>query len=245
MKRIILLSIIICSLALALENTALNMRVPSGLEQKQLYFEIQHRIKGKIKSGSIGLGNGADVAVGLRYCVLKNIDINTSWIRDRKEYLIGASYKYYISKAMLKSQIDVQFFSYEKLPLPRRQNFFYLFSLQADPLGGKFSPLVNFGYDGYNQKFGLGLGGDLAFNFSFGPIESIGLIGEYYPVLDRDSISNGPKNTFAAGLKLNTYLHQFIFLAGNNYDIGPRRLMLGALNNDFHFGFVVNRFQMF
>jgi len=242
-KAVILLLIIICSSIFGLERTSFNLKVPSGLDAKQYYMDIIHRMRGN----NISVGQGANIALGLRYRAWNNIDVNAYWIKDNKEYNIGASYAYYLPKVMLRSQVDVNFFSYEKPPLSRRQNFFYNLSLQTEPFGKIFVPTVNVAYDGYNQKIGLGAGADFGFNLNIGPVESVNVIGEYFPVLNRDSLVNlnRPKNSFAFGLKFNTYQHQFMFMVHNNWEITSRRLMLGAPNNNLHFGFVMNRFQAF
>jgi hypothetical protein len=252
MKKIIILSVVLCSMIFALEPTSLNLQVPSGLEKNELYMDVVHRHKGliRINKGSVGIGEGANVGLNLRYRAWQNLDINAVYIRDNKEYAIGASYAYFIPQAMLRSQIGFQYFTYEKQPLARRRNFFYSLVLQTDPLLNKFIPTVNLAYDGYNQKVGLGIGANVEFRINLGPLDKLNLIGEYFPVLsgldeEEESDITGPTNSFAFGINFSSYRHQFIFLAGNNTDISSRRQMLGAVNNDFHFGFIVTRFQSF
>jgi len=79
-------------------------------------------------------------------------------------------------------------------------------------------------------------------------VDNISLLGEYYPVLDRDTASEklsqyiGDEDTFTFGLKFNTYGHQFIFLLANSDDIGLRGNSLGtAQDSHLHFGFNIQR----
>ena len=79
-------------------------------------------------------------------------------------------------------------------------------------------------------------------------MDDVSIIGEIYPVLDRDSASGnlekyiGEENAFAFGIKLDTYGHQFLFLLINSDDIGLRRTSLGAAKDShLRFGFNIQR----
>lgn len=246
MKKILIL-VLFGSSMFALERTSFNLKAPSALENHMWYCDIFHRMKGKfdIENGTLGIGSGANIGLGLRYRVWKSLDLSGLWIKDNKEYMIGAGYMYHLTQAKLRSQVDIQYFTYANANQSsgRSKNFFYTLLVQTDPLLKFFVPTVNLGYDGYNQKIGLGVGGDFQFNVTLGPIESISLTGEYFPMLDKEN--NNIKNSMAFGIKINTFMHQFMLLVQNSSVIGPRRMMLGAPNNDFHIGFVMNRFQLF
>lgn len=228
------------------EPDMLNLKVPSTLENTESVFIIRHRFYGKITEEPFntffGLDLGANIGLGIRYAILPKLEVNVSYTRIQKEYIIGASYAYYFPQVFMKTQIDIQFFTYEIQGIEeRRRNFFYGLSLQSEPILNTITPVANIGYDGYNERFGFGIGVDIGFDISLRPIRKMSIIGEYFPVVQRDIIINGSENSFAAGLKFETYGHHFILLVGNNSQIGTRRLMLGAETNDLFFGFNIHR----
>ncbi len=247
MKNIylIILLILLPQPLLSYENSMLNLEVPTNLEEGQSEFNVQHRFYGKIDEEPLdtflGLDLGANVSLGLRHLVRPQFEANVSYTRNQKEYIVGASYAYFFPEIFLRSQLDIQFFSYKKLGIDeRRQNIFYQIVLQSEPLSKRFTPVINAGYDGYNQRFGLGLGTGVSI------LEDLSIMGEYFPVLDRndDDLNKGiigQKNRFALGIMLKTYGHHFIFILGNGTEIGTRRLMLGTQSNDLHLGFNIQR----
>ena len=231
----------------SLEPSKINLRVPTGLEPKQMVLGIQHRFYGNLENEFLGINAGANTGISLRYLIRSKLEMNGSLVRNQKEYTIGAGYAFFIPQIWFKSQVSVEFFNYEKLGLPdsvstRRGNLFYSLALQSDPIINRIIPTINIAYDGYNQRLGLGAGIDFGFTFEIGPLEGMNIIGEYYPIINRDNDVNGSKNCFTAGLKFNTYGHHFLFLVGNTAEIGLRRFMLGANNNDLHLGFTIHRF---
>lgn len=252
-KLCLILLLFVAQISSGLEPAMLNLKVPSGLEKNQLVFGIQHRFYGKLTENPFGtffgLDAGANVGVNLRYSVWPRLDIYGSYTRWQKEFTLGAGYAYFIPR-LFRSQINIEYFNYEKLGLPdtiskRRRNFFYSFLLQGEPVVNQIRPTVNVGYDGYNQRFGLGLGLDVGFELEIGPIEGMNIIGEYFPIINQDTMVTGPKNSFAAGIKLNTYGHHFMLFIGNKSEIGTRRLMLGTHTNDLFLSFKIHRFLSF
>ncbi len=235
--------ILFCQNAFSLEPSKINLRVPTELESKQMVLGIQHRFYGTLKDDLLGMNAGANTGLNIRYLVWSKLEINGAFARYQKEYTIGAGYGFFIPQLWLKSQINVEFFNYEKMGLSnRRRNLFFSAALQTKPILKKIIPTINIAYDGYNQHIGLGAGLDVGFEFEIGPLEGMNIIAEYFPIMNRDNDVNGPKNSFTTGLKFNTYGHHFIFLVGNTSEIGIRRLMLGANNNNLHLGFTIHRF---
>jgi hypothetical protein len=232
----------------AFEPSALNLRVPSYLEKNSLVFDVQHRAYGVLTEDPLdsffGMKLGANVNVGIRYAVLQRLEVNASYTTFEKEYRLGASYAHYFPQIFLKGQVDIQYFDFEYSG-ERNSNFYYGLTLQSFLLGGIFIPTANMAYDGFNEKFGLGFGIDLGFDWYFGPIEHISLIGEYYPILQSEVPITGAENYFAAGLRLDTYGHHFMMQISNGWEIGPRRLMLGVPTNDFYMGFNIHRHLQF
>ncbi|KPK62281.1 hypothetical protein AMJ83_11280 [candidate division WOR_3 bacterium SM23_42] len=250
MKKILLtLLLVTCTqLLLAFEPSALNLKVPSDLERSSMVFEIQHRFYGDLTEDPLenffGLDVGANVNLGIRYAILDRLELYAAYTRFEKEYRVAASYAYHFPQIYVRTQINLEYFSF-KVGQERQQNFFYGLGLQSEPIFDAVTATVNSGYDGYNEKFGLGFGIDLGFDWEFGPIEHVALLGEYYPVLQSEEPITGPENSFAGGVRVDTYGHHFMILIGNNTHIGARRLMLGAASNDIRLGLTVQRLLQF
>lgn len=230
------------------EPSALNLRVPSHLEQNALVFDVQHRFLGILTEepfeNFFGLDLGGSVNLGIRYAVLRRLELNASYTTLEKEYRLGASYAHHCPQIYLKGQVDIQYFDFEGAG-ERNSNVYYGLSLQTLPLGAILIPTVNIAYDGYHEKFGLGLGFDIGIDWEFGPIEHVSLIGEYYPVLQAEEPITGAENYFAAGIRLDTYGHHFMVQVSNGWEISPRRLMLGVPTNDIYLGFNIHRILQF
>ena len=232
----------------AFEPSALSLRVPSNLDQKSLVVDIRHRMYGVLTEDPFenffGMDAGANISLGMRYALLPRLELKASYTTFEEEYRLGASYAHDLPQIYLKGQVDIEYFDFE-LAGERNRNFYYCLALQSFPLGGVFIPTVNVAYDGFNEKFGLGFGADLGFDWYFGPIEHVSLIGEYYPILESEELITGAENYFAAGLRLDTYGHHFMFQVSNGYEIGTRRMMLGAPTNDIYLGFNIQRILQF
>lgn len=246
--RILLSFVLLAGGLFAFEPSALNLRVPSHLEKHALVFDVQHRIRGILTEETFdnffGIDQGANISMGVRYAVFPRLEVNASYTTSEKEYRLGASYAHHLPQVYLKGQLNVEYFDFERFG-ERRSNFSYGLALQTYPLGNVLMPTVNLVYDGFNEKFGLGFGVDLGFDFYFGPIEHISVIGEYYPVLDSEPGITDEENYFAGGLRLDTYGHHFMIQVSNGFEIGPRHLMLGVPTNDLYLGFNIHRILQF
>ncbi len=243
---LILVTLLSIQRLFSFEQDMLNLKVPSNLDQTDMVFSVFHRFYGEITEEPFntffGLDAGANVGIGLRYAVFPKLELNTSYTRYQKEYVIGASYAHFFHQFFLRSQLDVQFFTYEMTGIEERQrNFFYNLAVQSEPLFRKITPTLNVGYDGYNESFGFGAGIDIGFDLDIRLIERVSVIGEYYPIIGRDDVIHGAENFFVTGLKIETYGHHFMLLVGNSSQIGTRRLILGTNTNDLFLGFNVNR----
>ena len=228
-----------------LEADMLNLTVPSQLEKTQLMVRIAHRFYGEIDEEPLetffGLDQGANVSLGLRYAVLPRVELKTSYTRLQREYTVGASYAYHMPR-YLRTQLGVQFFDFQPAAdAERLQNLFYSLSVQTEPIADFIMPVVNVGYDGYNEKFGVGVGVRVGVALNIRLLERVSFLGEYYPVIDREEGVHGDKNCFVAGIGLETYGHHFMFMVGNNFQMNARHLMLGAETNDLYFGANIQR----
>lgn len=237
----LLLLIIAATMTFAWEEDMLNLKVPTNLKAGSIVVDIEHRLLSRF--------NGANFDLGLRGVIWSKLELNSSYAKymynprdnTKNEFTIGASYTYFLPK-LFRGQVDVQFFSYEKeLSNTRKQNLFYQLSLQNEPIMKSLRLAMNLAYDGDNKQVGLGAGLNVGFNVSFGPIQRLNLVGEYYPVIKGDNAITGTKNCFSAGLTFGTYGHHFMFMLGNSVEMGSRRLMLGAPKNTMYFGFNIQR----
>ncbi|MCX5859382.1 MAG: DUF5777 family beta-barrel protein, partial [Proteobacteria bacterium] len=225
MKKLViaLLVFLIPSSLPAFEQAMPSLKVPTNLEAQEGEFRILHRFIGPVNhqtvDTAIGMTEGAFVNLGLRYLIWSKLEANFSYQTRTREYITGLSYAYFIPQAHLRAQLDGQFFSYKDSK--RKNNYFGLLSLQSEPILKRVSPVINFGYDGYNHRFGPGFGINIII------IKKFEIIGEYYPVWKKDKNPLlGSKNAFAFGLKDNTAGHHFMLLLTNSWATEPRRQML-------------------
>ncbi|MBN1783195.1 hypothetical protein JW948_18815 [bacterium] len=217
-----------------------NLITPSELEARQLVFSVMHRFNGLIDEDPLenflGMDQGANVGLGLRFCAGRGFEFKAMRrLVYPKETGLGLSYRHAFDKIKSSAQIDIQMVSFRSsfLNEDRETDWFLLFSMQANPLEGRISPVCNIGYDHFNEHAGIGLG------LSIRLTEHIHMQGEYAPsVIEKDGLN---QNSFSVGLKLLTYGHHFLLMAGNNTEIGPRHTMLGTRTRDLTFGFNILR----
>lgn len=229
------------------EQSAFNMKSPTGIEPGQSELKIQHRFYGKINEEPLktlfGMYTGANVGLGIRYVVLSGLEIDADYTNYNKESTFGASYTYLFPLIMLRSQVGFSYYGYETYNLDVNQdervnNIFTFLSLQSEPMLKRFLPILNISYDLGEQYLGLGFGANFIILERVGTLRKMILIGEYFP----SKKDNGNKNCYSFGLRLETYGHHFDFLLGNSSEIGIRRLMLGTTRQEgLYFGFNIKR----
>lgn len=226
----------------------INLIHPSGLKQKQAEVMIRHRFYGDITddplNNFLGMDAGANVSLSARYQFFRKAEAKLSHTRRKSEKILGLAYRIDVEDFPVYGQLGIDYFSYEELSQPEttRQNLFYHFSLQNEEIMDRFVATMNTAYDGYNQRLILGFGMTIKI------VDSISLLGEYYPVLDRDSATEklthyiGDEDAFAFGVKFDTYGHQFIFLLTNTDNTGLRRASLGTTQDSYlRLGFNIQR----
>jgi hypothetical protein len=249
MKKVFLTGMLLAiSLLYCYENSMLNLFTPTGLKQGQAELMIRHRFYGDISEDPLdnffGMDAGANVNLSGRYQFYDKAEVNFSYSRRKSEKTMGLSYLLELEDFPLFGQINLQYFSYQEevLKEENRQNLLYSLALQHEELFDRFTATVNTAYDGYNERVILGAG------LMVEVIDDLSFIAEYYPVLDRDSVSGnltkyiGAEDAYAVGIKLDTYGHQFVFLLTNSDDIGLRRVSLGVPEDShLRFGFNIQR----
>jgi hypothetical protein len=251
MKRIIpLICLFSLTGAFALEKSMLSLKLPSELEARQVQFFFQHRFYGKINEKPLdtffGMDEGANAKVGFRIRPIKNFELVVSHVFRDNEYALGAGYAFPLPGLPIRGQVDAELFTnrqYYTVPdgveLKRKQFSAFRLDLVSKAILNRLTPVVNLGYDTELKRTGLGLGLDFAITPKYS------LIGEYYPRLNKDGRDGLIYDSFAVGVKIQTYGHHFLFHIGNNTGIGTRKLMAGSAVNDKFFGFGIQRLLEF
>jgi len=231
----------------ALENSMLNLTLPSGLETKQAQFFLDHRFLGKALKEKpfdnfFGVDNSAFVRFGFRVPIWKTFELMVSRTNNQKEYILGAGYTAVFPGSRFKTKLDVQYFTYryfnfDVLNDQREKAFFGQLAMEYAIFSERCIPVLNIGYDGSTEKTGLGMGIQMVVS------KTVGLIAEYYPKLKKDP--EIPQNSFTIGMKIQTYGHHFLFMLGNSHEIGTRRMMVGAYSKDLYLGITIKRLLEF
>lgn len=231
---------------LAYELGMLNLKGPADLESRQGEIRIQHRFSGDVTDDPLdnlfGADLGANVGLGLRYAV-SGFELSATRLRNMREYILTIGYGHAFPGVPLRGQTDVHFFRYDDFGLgmggvDRESGVFGLLSLQTEPLHNKLTLAVNLGYDGKEEEFGAGFGFAITILERTGTLQKVSAVGEYFPTTNKDYNDQ----SFAFGLRLQTYDHDFDFVLGNNSNIGARHLMAGAMDRaDVRLGFNIKR----
>ncbi|MDD5673306.1 MAG: DUF5777 family beta-barrel protein [Chitinivibrionales bacterium] len=172
---------------------------------------------------------------------MPKLEVGTSWQFLKKEYNFDAAYSLFFPELFLRTQALIQFFGVRHTQdLAWDYNFLYQLNFQSEPIAGVFLPAIDGAYDGLNKRAGIGTGLDIVL------MPNLDLLGEYYPVIGkRDTLqeTGNVVNYIQGAIKVTVGGHQFMFMVGNFYDIGMRRLMAGAPSNRIYYGF--NIFRLF
>ncbi|HEX9934388.1 MAG TPA: DUF5777 family beta-barrel protein [bacterium] len=238
--RVFLIMLLYNSTALfAFENSMPNLTVPSELQTGQMRLTIQHRFYGRVndRPGETFFGvfdAGANTMLGLRAALGRRFEANAFYVSMIKEYQLGMGFGFSLG-TQFSGLVEARYFSFRTSFDRRESSVFLLGTLQSRAVAKRCRPVVNVGYDGYWDRFGLGLG--LGINV----LERLSLLGEFFPQVDPEPNYRDAKSGFTAGFRIRTYGHFFLFLIGNSFDIGSRQMMRGAENNDLHLGFSIQR----
>lgn len=248
MKQLTLFFVLICVFTTlsAYQNSSFSLFTPSSLNSGEAELNLAHRFYGVVYEEPLdtffGMNDGANVNVSARYNIRYNLEAKAGYIRASKQYDLGVSMRLSPAEYPVQAQLDLQYFSFVQPGLEdRRDNFLYLLSAQNKPLYGIASLALNVGYDGYYDRFVNGIGLQLKLD------DRLSVIGEYYPVWDRDSAADvvkqymGKYDAYSFGIKANTYGHHFLFSLGNGREFSPARQSMGSSSNKLHLGFNIQR----
>ena len=88
-----ILLLIFTQIAFSSEPSKINLRVPTGLEPKQMVLGIRHRFYGNLKDELLGMNAGANTGLSIRYLVWSKLEINGAFVRNQKEYIAFVNIK--------------------------------------------------------------------------------------------------------------------------------------------------------
>lgn len=255
MKQVLIVSFALVWLILtfnleAYQHSFINLISPTELGDWDGEATISHRFRGKIDDEPLdtffGMDRGANIGLSYRQAFLYRAELKLGYIRDDKENLIQASWAFTPVDLLVQAQLDIQRFSYETYSfvyndIARRKNFLFILSAQNEPIAKRLILNINAGYEAENERFVTGLGAGVI------TLPNLTVLGEYYPVLDRDSAPDDVQSllrkhdSFSIGIKADTYGHHFTLFLGNSDGITLRTLSKGHLDKNFKFGFNVQR----
>jgi len=232
------------------QNTLPALKTPTALGEDEAEFNLAHRFYGAVDKDPLetflGMNAGANVGLSYRQHLIYNIELGMGYERKNNRYEFGSSFKFTPFELPVQAQIELAYFSFKQNGQDdRRKNFCYLLSAQNKPLWDRLSFTVNAGFDGYYERLVSGIGTHIILS------DKIALIGEYYPVWDRDSAPKRIKNllsdndAYVFGIKMDTYGHHFIFLLSNAEGTNPQSLSMGTSSQDLRFGFNIQRRMQF
>jgi len=248
MKKIIFLTTIalFSREAMAFEAGQLSLDTPNILKQGEGSFGIRHRFYGKADDYKkfLGADDGGNMHFLLKYSVIDNLLLSVDHTRDQSAYGVGIEYATKISDYG-NVGLRLNGFSLDDVNFDSRQkSYFVNASYQTPNLFNHLRLTANTGYDNYYKHNTLGVGIDVNMQNNISWLtftENLSLLAEYYPQIDKVEGVSGEKDSFAIGIKNQTYGHHFELLLSNSTNMDARTMALGARNNDLHFGFNINR----
>jgi len=230
----------------AFESGQFSLESPSILAKSEAALTIRHRFYGKIEKAEnfFGIDDGGNVMLQLRYAPLDNFLIEVHHTRDNKEYNFALGYSYDFD--FIKASYTVNAFSLKLSEFKDRQtSYFGNLSLQTPNYFNHLILTANLGYDGYYENLNAGFGADFnvanMFSQSLTFTERISIMAEYYPQSSKIDGVSGKYDSYAAGIKFQTFAHHFEILVSNSVGMDSRTMMLGTNDNYLHFGFNINR----
>lgn len=232
--------------AMAFEAGQLSLDTPNALKQNEGSFGIRHRFYGKADDYKkfLGADDGGNMHFLLKYAIFDNMLVSVDHTNEQSAYGFGIEYA---KKNSSYGDIGLRFngFSLDDLNFDNRQKSYFLnVSYQTPNLLEHIRLTTNVGYDKYYKHNTLGMGMDINMKNNISWLtftENLSLLAEYYPQIDKVNGISGEKDSFAIGIKNQTYGHHFEILLSNSTNMDARTMALGTNSNDLHFGFNINR----
>jgi len=232
--------------AMAFESGQLSLDTPNVLKKHEGSFEIRHRFYGKADDYEkfLGSDDGGNMYFSLKYAAMDNLVIGVDHTRDQSGYGLGVEYAKdfdsFGSAGIRLNTFTIDDFNFDD----RQKSYFVNLAYQTPNFLDHIKFTVNVGYDAYYEHETLGLGIDLNMKNSISWLtftESMSLLAEYYPQIDEIDGISGENDSYAFGVKFQTFAHHFEILLTNSSHMDPRTMALGTNSDDLYFGFNINR----
>lgn len=243
---LVLILLVLISGLSAYQDTYFSLSTPTQLYKGEGELNLAHRFYGEVAKDPLdtffGMDEGANVMLALRYSLISATELKTAYIRSAKEINLGLSRHLTPEIFPLQAQLELNYVSF--LPTAvneRRSNLNYILSLQSKKVHPLLDLCANVAYDGYYERFANGYG--MQFNIK----ENLHVVGEYYPVWDRNSAKDilrqhlGDHDVFAFGIKADTYGHHFLIQLSNGSRMNLCGQARGTDNSKLHLGFNIQR----
>ena len=232
--------------AMAFEAGQLSLDTPNVLKIGEGSFGIRHRFYGKADDYEkfLGTDDGGNMFFSLKYAVIDNLLIGVEHTRDQSAYALNIEYaKDFVefgSAGVRLNTFSIDDFNFES----RQKSYFINVSYQTPNFFDHLRITGNAGYDAYFEHNTLGFGVDMNMKNNISWLtftENMSLLAEYYPQVDKVDGVSGQNDSYAFGVKVQTFAHHFEILLTNASNMDPRTMALGTNNEDLHFGFNINR----
>jgi hypothetical protein len=224
----------------AYERSLANLITPTQLDARHLEFSIQHHFLGPVSEDPLetflGTHWGANIGLSLRAVPVKRLDVWGSHLILNMEKVcsLGAGYSVNVPDAGFSMKFAAEWFNTKRKFSEDdwQSDLLIAAGFQTRPLLGKWSVLLNAGFDTYAEKIGAGIG--LLWQLS----KPLSLWTEYFPMRFSEDLSH---DSYAVGVKAVTYGHHFFLFLSNNTGPGIYRMMAGSGSGDLYLGFKIQR----
>lgn len=248
MKKIVLLLCFafLSEGAMAFESGQLSLDTPNVLKKGEGSFGIRHRFYGKADDYEkfLGSDDGGNMYFSLKYALIYHLVLGVDHTRDQSGYGLGVEYAKDIQDfgtvGLRLNTFTIDDFNFDD----RQKSYFLNLAYQTPNFLDHVRFTVNAGYDGYYEHETLGLGIDLNMKNNISWLtftENMSLLVEYYPQIDKIDGISGKNDSYAFGIKFQTFGHHFELLLTNSTHMDPRTMALGTNSDNLHFGFNINR----
>lgn len=239
MKRTaIAILLLLCGLAAGYGGSFSNLLAPTyDVATGDIELSVDHRFFGAAFKDDpldsfFGLDDGANVGISARYFAANEFYFGYTHKRlGHVHTLLGGWQNLLplrnIELAALAGYKSVKFSAEND----REGGMIATGSISAWFLNGKFRPVFNYSFDGYQDENGMGFGLELTAS------ENLSLLGEFFPAADEAAA----EDCFSFGCRYTTWGHQFYLGMSNSFGIGARDMIMGSPNGDLSVSMGIKR----